>query len=77
MTADFGLEVIWNGLHNIDIIVPRSYKGGVQGLCGVYSDESHNVLVGIIVVNLEILIEIHTLHARDICLYTKRSLDLK
>ncbi|XP_072020463.1 alpha-tectorin-like [Amphiura filiformis] len=35
--TDFGLEVLWNGMHSVEISIPASYKGAMQGLCGTYS----------------------------------------
>ena len=37
--TDFGLEVLWNGIHAAKISVPSAYKGALCGLCGMYSIE--------------------------------------
>ncbi|XP_072266261.1 IgGFc-binding protein-like [Pyxicephalus adspersus] len=42
VSTDFGLEVQFNGDHELFIRVKENYKGALCGLCGTYNDNRHD-----------------------------------
>ncbi|XP_072040242.1 IgGFc-binding protein-like [Amphiura filiformis] len=37
LSTNFGLYVVWNGVHCVFIVVPEFFKDQVQGLCGLFN----------------------------------------
>ncbi|XP_072039429.1 kielin/chordin-like protein [Amphiura filiformis] len=40
--TDFGLEVSWNGVYNVDVCLPAEYQGKTCGLCGNYNNNPND-----------------------------------
>ena len=42
MFTDFGLEVVFDGVDNVQVVVPANLKATMCGLCGNYNDISND-----------------------------------
>lgn len=45
VTTNFGLEIQFNGDHELFVKVKENYKGALCGLCGTYNDNHHDDLM--------------------------------
>ncbi len=37
--TDFGLEVVWDGVHNVDVYIADPYEDKLCGLCGDFGND--------------------------------------